>query len=217
MCMSRFDRQSFRRRILNLIEPARRALEPPLPWHSPMARTDPPRPLLSFLRAGVFVSLAATTLAAQTEFPFAAGTDAAGRAQAVSNAAGRVMIESPEFPRGLWVDLVDEAGQSLAGMQVKYAGWPDSLVALRCIDPSGLRQETLYWTRPGSNPLRLALEFGRDADLPEGLVPLGWRIDQQAESLLEPDGPPLTSLGGVDRLSTEAPAGREGASGGTDR
>ena len=66
------------------------------------------------LRFGVLLALAASA-AAETEFSFAAGTDSTGWAEAVSNAAGRVMIESPEFPRGLWVELTDEAGEGLAG------------------------------------------------------------------------------------------------------
>ena len=48
------------------------------------------------------------------ERPFAVGVDRTGWAQARSNAAGQVMIESPEYPRGLWLHLVDEAGQALA-------------------------------------------------------------------------------------------------------
>ena len=173
MCMSRFDRQSFRRRILNLIEPARRALEPPLPWHSPMARTEP-TPSSTVLPSSRSLCVPGRHHAGGADrVPLRRGhrrrRPGPGGEQCRRQGDDRVA----GVPRGLWVDLVDEAGQSLAGMQVKYAGWPDSLVALRCIDPSGLRQETLYWTRPGSNPLRLALEFGRDADLPEGLVPLG--------------------------------------------
>lgn len=150
-----------------------------------MARTLLPRPLLSLLRIGVFLSLVVTAVAAQTEFPYAAGTASMGRAQAVSDAAGRVLIESPEFPRGLWVDLVDEAGQVLAGIQVEYEGWPDSLVALHCVDPSGLRQETLLWTRPGGDPLRLVLKPDEPTDLPAGLDPIDWRIDPGAEERLD--------------------------------
>ena len=100
-----------------------------------------PHPLQSLLRAGVLLAGAATALPAQTEYPYAAGTDAAGRAQAVSDAAGRVLIESPEFPLGVWVNLVDEGGRGLVGIQVEYEGRPDSLVALRCLDPAGLRRE----------------------------------------------------------------------------
>ena len=148
-----------------------------------MASTALSRPLLS-LRAGVLLAVA-TAAVAQTEFPFAAGTDAAGRAKAVSGAAGRVMIESPEFPRGLWVDLVDEAGQALAGVQVEYQGRADSLVTLRCVDPSGLRQETLLWTRAFGDPLRLALKTRDPAGLPPGLASIDWRIDPGVEALLE--------------------------------
>ena len=150
-----------------------------------MASTSLPRPLLSLLRAGVLLAVAATAAAAQTEFPHAAGTDLTGRAQAVSDAAGRVMIESPEFPRGLWLDLVDEAGQALAGIQVAYEGWPDSLVAVHCVDPSGRRQETLLWTRPGGHSLSLSLKSGEPGDLPAGLTSIDWRVDPSAEGLLE--------------------------------
>ena len=175
-----------------------------------MASTALPRPLLSLLRAGVLLAVAATALAAQTEFPFAAGTDSTGRAQAVSDAAGRVLIESPEFPRGLWVDLVDEAGQALAGIQVEYEGRPDSLVALRCVDPAGLRQETLLWTRPKGEPLSMRLKSRESVDAVPGLTLLGWRIDQQAENLLEPDGPPLTSWEELTAFLQEHWQGRTG-------
>ena len=151
-----------------------------------MASTALPRPLLSLLRAGVLLSLTATAAVAQTEYPYAAGTDSTGRAQAVSDAAGRVLIESPEFPRGLWVDLVDEAGQALAGIRVAYEGWPDSLVALRCVDPAGLRQETLLWTRPGDASLQLTLKPDEPAALPAGLTSIDWRIELGAEEYLRP-------------------------------
>ena len=166
-------------------------------------------PILPAILLGL-MTLGTPATAAQPEFPYAAGTDHSGRAQAVSDAAGRVLIESPEFPRGLWVDLVDEAGRALAGVQVKYEGWPDGLVVLRCGDPSGLRQETLLWTRPGGSPLRLALKPGGDADLPEGLVSLGWRIDPQAENLLEPYGLPLTSWEELTAFLQERRQGGQG-------
>ena len=143
---------------------------------------------LPILRSAVLPALAALGIpaaTAQSEFPYAAGTDSTGRAQAVSDAAGRVMIESPEFPRGLWVDLVGEAGQALADIQVEYQGRPDSLAAVRCVDPSGQRQETLLWIRPGGDSLPLALESSEPADLPEGLVSIDWRIDLRVEALLE--------------------------------
>ena len=134
----------------------------------------PTRPVPSLFRDGALLALAATAAAAQTEFPHAAGTDSSGRAQAVSDAAGRVLIESPEFPRGLWVDLVDEAGQELAGIQMEYEGSPDGLVAIWSADPSGLRQETLLWTRPGGDTLRLAVRLDNssmavDLDHPEAM------------------------------------------------
>ena len=123
--------------------------------------------------------------AAETEFPHAAGTDSIGRAQAVSDAAGRVLIESPEFPRGLWVELMDDAGQALAGIQVEYEGRPDSLVAIWSADPSGERQETLLWTRLGGDTLRLALRAAARADLPPGLAGIDWRIDPGVDRLHE--------------------------------
>ena len=150
-----------------------------------MASTDLPRPLLSLLRAGALLSLTATAAVGQTEYPHAAGTDSTGRARAVSDAAGRVMIESPEFPRGLWVDLVDEGGKALAGIEVEYQGRADSLVALRCVDPSSLRQETLLWTRPEGDPLRLVLKPDDPTDLPAGLTSIDWQIDLDAEALLD--------------------------------
>ena len=168
-------------------------------------------PLLSLLRAGVLLFLTAISAAAQTEFPFAAGTDSAGRAQAVSDVSGRVLIESPEFPRGLWVDLVDEGGKALAGIQVAYEGWPDSLVAVHCLDPSGLRQETLLWTRLGGEPLRLVLKPDEPTDLPAGLASIDWRIDPGAEELpvLE-EGPDLIGWPAVAAFLEERWRGRTG-------
>ena len=141
----------------------------------------------AILRAGLLLALTPSASPAETESPFAAGTDPSGRAQAVSDAAGRVMIESPEFPRGVWVHLADEAGQALAGIQVEYQGRPDSLVALRCVDPSGLLQETLLWARPEGDPLRLAMRPGDPVDLPAGLAAIDWRIDRSVERLSESD------------------------------
>ena len=151
---------------------------------------------LPILRSAVLSALPALGIPAargQTEVSYAAGTDSTGWAQAQSDGQGRVLIESPEYPRGLWLHFEDESGQAVAGTRVEYRGQADSLVAIRCVDPSGLRQETLYWTRPGNNALSLTLKPGGDADLPAGMVSLGWRIDPQAVNLLEPDGPPLTS------------------------
>ncbi len=141
-----------------------------------------PAPLLS-----TFLVMAHGIPAASTDPPFA-GTDRLGRAQAVSDAAGRVMIESPEFPRGLWVDLQDDAGQALVGIQVEYEGRPDSLVAIRCVDPGGLRQQTLLWTSSGGDPVRLELKSGRLAELPAGMVSIDWQIDPSMEALLDESG-----------------------------
>ena len=152
--------------------------------------------------------MAATALAAETQFPYAAGTDSTGRAQAVSDAAGRVLIESPEFPRGLWVDLEGESGQALAGIQVEYRGRPDSLIALRCVDPSGLLQETLLWARPGGDPLRLLLRTRESEALPAGLAAIDWRIDPGAEEL--PVRPDLIGWEAVTAFLQERWQGRTG-------
>ena len=150
------------------------------------------------LRSGVLQALAALWAGAAwaqlvisespsaAERPFAVGVDSTGRAQARSNAAGQVMIESPEYPRGLWLHVADEAGQALAGIQVDYHGLPNGLVALHCVDPAGLRREMLLWTRPQGDPLRLTLQPRGPADLPAGLVPIDWQIAPAAEALLEP-------------------------------
>ena len=150
------------------------------------------------LRSGVLQALAALWAGAAwaqlvisespsaAERPFAAGVDRTGWAQAQSNAAGQVMIESPEYPRGLWLHVADEAGQALAGIQVDYHGLPNGLVALRCVDPAGLRREMLLWTLPQGDPLRLTLQPRGPADLPAGLTPIDWHIAPAAEALLEP-------------------------------
>ena len=150
---------------------------------------------LAILRSGFLLAipvLGAPEATAQTEFPHAAGTDRAGRAHAVSDAAGRVLIESPEFPRGVWVHLADEAGQALAGIQVEFQGRADSLVAIWSVDPSGVRQETVLWTRPGADTLRLALQDADPAGLTPELTAIDWRIDPGAEELLDRvEGPEL--------------------------
>ena len=162
------------------------------------------------LRFGVLLALAASA-AAETEFSFAAGTDSTGRAEAVSNAAGRVMIESPEFPRGLWVERRMKRGRALAGLQVEYHGRPDGLVALRCVDPSGPWKETLLWTRPGGGPTRLQLKPGEPVDLPEGLVLIDLRIDPAAEGLLKPEEvPPLSGWEALGLYLQERWQGRTG-------
>ena len=131
-------------------------------------------------------ALGVSAATAQTDFSFAAGVDSTGWAQAQSNADGHVLIESPQYPRGLWLHLVDEAGDVLAGIQVEYQGRPDSLVAIRCVDPVGGVQETLVWSRPESDPLRLTLKPKEVADLPAGLAAIDWQIDPTVASLLEP-------------------------------
>ena len=97
-----------------------------------------------------------------------------------------MLIESPQYPRGLWLHLVDEAGDALTGIRVEYQGRPDSLVAIHCVDPVGGVQETLVWTRPEGDPLRLTLKPKEAADLPTGIASIDWQIDPSVGSLLEP-------------------------------
>ena len=140
------------------------------------------------LRSGILLALAAlgtSAATAQTEFYFATGVDSTGWAQAQSNDDGHVLIESPQYPRGLWLHLVDEAGDALAGIRVEYQGRPDSLVAIRCVDPTGGVRETLVWTRPDGTPLSLMLKPKEATNLPAGLVSIDWQIDPTAEALLE--------------------------------
>ena len=142
---------------------------------------------LSIVRLGILLTSAAlwaSAATAQTELFFATGVDRTGWAQAQSNADGHVLIESPQYPRGLWLHLVDEAGDALAGLQVEYQGRPDSLVVLRCVDLAGDVRETLIWTQPDGTPLRLTLKPRETADLPAGLAYIDWRIDPTAEVLL---------------------------------
>ena len=142
--------------------------------------------LLALLLLGL-AALGSSATTAQTELFFATGVDSTGWAQAQSNADGHVLIESPQYPRGLWLHLVDEAGDALAGLGVEYQGRPDSLVAIHCVDPAGEMQETLVWTRPSGGPLRLALKSRGTADLPAGLAAIDWQINLSAESLLVPE------------------------------
>ena len=163
--------------------------------------------------AGVLLALSVAAVGEQTEFPYAAGTDTTGRAQAVSNAAGRVMIESPEFPSGLWVDLTDEAGQALAGIQVEYEGRADSLVVIWPVDPSGLRQETLQWRRSTGDPMHLALKAADPAHLPSGLAFIDWRVNADGEELLRLDpveGPFIAGWGDLTAFLQERWQGRKG-------
>ena len=167
-------------------------------------------PILPAILLGLMAPGTSPT-AAQTEFNFAAGTGRAGRAQAVSDTAGRVLIESPEFPRGLWVDLVDQAGQALAGIQVEYQGRPDSLVVIWSVDPSRHRQETLLWTRPAGETLRLTLQAAEPAELPTGLTSIDWRIDPGAEELAVLEkGPDLIGWEAVTAFLQERWQGRTG-------
>ena len=143
----------------------------------------------AILRSGMFLTLAAlgaSAATAQTELFFATGVDSTGWAQAQSNADGHVLIESPQYPRGLWLHLVDEAEDALAGIRVEYQERPDSLVAIRCVDPAGGVRETLVWTRSEGDSLRLTLKSRGTADLPAGIASIDWQIDPSVESLMEP-------------------------------
>ena len=141
----------------------------------------------AILQSGILLTLilGPSAATAQTELFFATGVDSTGWAQAQSNADGHVLIESPQYPRGLWLHLVDEAGNALAGIRVEYQSRPDNLVAIRCVDPAGEVRETLVWTRAEDTLLRLTLKSGETADLPAGLAAIDWQIDASAESLLE--------------------------------
>ena len=142
----------------------------------------------TILRFGMLLILAALGVpaAAQPELFFAAGVDSTGWAQAQSNADGHVLIESPQYPHGLWLHWVDDAGDALAGLQVEYQEQPDSLVAIRCVDLVGAMRETLIWTRPEGDALRLTIKPKEAGDLPAGLASIDWQIDPSVESLLEP-------------------------------
>ena len=144
----------------------------------------------AIFQSAMLLALAALGVSAatpQTDFPFAAGVDSTGWAQAQSNADGHVLIESPQYPHGLWLHLVDETGDALDGIQVEYQGRPDSLVVIRCIGPVGSVRETLIWTRPDGDPLRLTLKPSESTDLPAGLTAIDWQIDPTAEVLLVPE------------------------------
>ncbi len=113
---------------------------------------------------------------AQSEWSFAAGVDSAGFARAQSNAQGQVLIESPQYPRGLWLHFADEAGQALAGLQIDYQSQPDSLIAVYCYDPAERVQATLIWSRPLGDALRWTLKpQAANDDLPTGGAALDWQ------------------------------------------
>ena len=119
---------------------------------------------VKILRYGILLALATlgtSAATAQTELFFATGVDSTGWAQAQSNADGHVLIESPQYPRGLWLHLVDEAGNALAGIRVEYQSRPDNLVAIRCVDPAGEVRETLVWTSVRGRSLELDSESQR--------------------------------------------------------
>ncbi|NKB66056.1 MAG: hypothetical protein GKR89_03240 [Candidatus Latescibacteria bacterium] len=152
---------------------------------APAITTGPIRSNWIIMVVGFVPALSVFAASAQSERPFATGVDSTGWAQAVSNAEGQVLIESPEYPRGLWVRLTDEAGVSLDGIEVEYQGAPDSLVAVRCVDPTGLLQEALIWNRPQADGLQATLRPSEAVDLPEGFTPINWKVDPTAEHLLK--------------------------------
>ena len=117
-----------------------------------MLRSGVLQALAALWAGAAWAQLAISESPSAAERPFAVGVDRTGWAQARSNAAGQVMIESPEYPRGLWLHVADEAGPALAGIQVDYHGLPNGLVALHCVDPAGLRREMLLWTLPQGDP-----------------------------------------------------------------
>ena len=141
--------------------------------------------LFVLLLLGILVS-GGSAATAQTELFFATGVDSTGWALVQSNADGHVLVESPQYPRGLWLHLVDEGENELAGLQVEYQGRPDSLVSIYCVDPTDGVQETLIWTQPEGDSLRLTLKSRGTADLPAGIASIDWQIDPSVESLLEP-------------------------------
>ncbi len=154
------------------------------------------------VQARVLLTLAtawAAAATAETELFHAVGVDRSGRALGQSDGDGRVMVESPEYPRGLWLHLLDEAERPLPGLHVEYRGRRDSLVSIRCADPDGVVRKTLVWTRPAGDPLHLRLKAAEPGDLPPGLVPIDWRVDSSAEAVL---GTEETSLTGWEAVGT---------------
>lgn len=150
----------------------------------------------------VLLTLAAIAVSPATSeigLPHAVGVDRSGRAQAQSDGRGRVMVESPEHPRGLWLHLTDGDGSPVPGLQVEYQSGRDGLVAIRCADPTGEVQETLVWTRPPGDPVRLRLKAGTPGDLPAGLASIDWRVDPGAEAALDGDE---TRLSGWEAVRT---------------
>ena len=144
-------------------------------------------------------SVWAVGAAAETELSHAVGVDRSGRAQAQSDGRGRVMVESPEHPRGLWLHLTDGDGSPLPGLQVEYQSGREGLVAIRSFDPAGEMQETLVWTRPTGDPVRLRLKARTSGDLPAGLESIDWRVDPGAEAVL---GGEETRLSGWEAVGT---------------
>ena len=63
------------------------------------------------------VALGTSAATAQTELFFATGVDSTGWAQAQSNADGHVLIESPQYPRGLWLHCIEPVEDRLIGWE----------------------------------------------------------------------------------------------------
>ena len=60
-------------------------------------------------------------------------------------------------------------------------------MTIRCVDPVGSVRETLVWSRPAGDSLRLTLKPEEaSGDLPGGIAALDWQIDPTVVSLLAP-------------------------------
>ena len=155
-------------------------------------------------------SVWAVGAAAETELPHAVGVDRSGRAQAQSDGRGRVMVESPEHPRGLWLHLTDGDGSPLPGLQVEYQSGRDGLVAIRSLDPAGEMRETLAWTRPTGDPVPLMVKAGTPGGLPAGLASIDWRVDPGAEAALGGEETRLSGWEAVGAFLEQRWQGRPG-------
>lgn len=156
------------------------------------------------------MSVWAVAAAAETELSHAVGVDRSGRALAQSDGRGRVMVESPEHPRGLWLHLTDRDGSPLPGVQVDYQSGREGLVAIRSFDPAGEMRETLVWTRPTGDPVRLILKAGPPGDLPAGLASIDWRVDPGAEAVLGGEETRLNGWAAVRSFLEQRWRGRRG-------
>ena len=151
--------------------------------------------------------------AATRDHPWYAGTDTSGVAVVRSNESGSVLIESPEFPRGLWIHLRTETGEVLPDVYLLYRplfpapdpgrpayGDEGERAGLSGIIVWGGEVQVRFteiWIRPDGTPLRFTIKTASEDDLPDGIYYTDWRIDPTAESLLEPEERQLT---GWDQL-----------------